>query len=970
MLFIKHITKNKAFLLIKTGSYSRAMRSLMLFIIFSFSLSSISYSQDIALPEKLIAGVDYEEGVIQFKLKPIEKRKGLSDKQGLEILKELLIPYQATEPVKIYNDKQANQIKSNLFGQEYVDLSLWYQVRINNNASLYGAISKLLQSGLVDYAEPRYISHPLTGIKENTYIPNDPFIDNQYSLGLIQAFEAWAIHQGDTNQVIGISDTGTDLNHPDLINSIKYNYEDPIDGTDNDNDGFIDNYYGWDLGQNDNNPQYGTIAHGVHVCGIASATADNGTGIAGSGFKAKFMPLKIADESGILVMSYESIVYAADHGCQVINCSWGSVTSAGQYGQDIINYAVINKDAVVIAAGGNANNKQPYYPASYQNVLSVAATNNEDVKWENSSYGITIDISAPGSGILSTWPNGTYISSSGSSMAAPLVSGCAALLRSYFPDMNATQIIEQIIVTTDPIDEIPGNVTYTGLLGSGRINLFRALTETWHPSVKLINHHFSDYEYGEFQAGDTLIITGDFINYLASVDNMNVDVSSESPWVEILTPSLELGPMPTMQTVSNVDQPIKIKLLETCPPSQAIDIKLIFSYGSDSGRQYFSVTVNRDYINISPNQIETTITSKGRLGYNKGNMQQGQGFIYNSATTLIKCAGLVAGNASTQVSDAIYGPVEGSYNEHFVSMNNVSNIIPAGLSDMELKGVFTDEGAGTNSMGLKISHTTHAWENNADSKYIIQEYCIKNQGTDNLGNFYVGFYADWEISDNKQHRAAFDADLRMGYAYSAGGGSYTGIRLLSEGDIRQYSFDNTGLGGSIKISDGFTGFEKFTALRTNRFSAGIFDPNNDISMLISSGPYNIVPGDSITVAFAIMAGDHLADLKQTAQQAYNRYVNPYLQIHEAEKQNQSLYPYVYPNPSPSKTNIRIISPKSQEAQLIITDIIGKVVYNDEIYLDAGKNELNINLSALKPGTYYITVRAGQEQQSAPLFLIN
>ena len=108
-----------------------------------------------------------------------------------------------------------------------------------------------MRTGVFEYVEPSYTSQPL-------YKPNDPEIDSLYFMEMLNMYQAWDSTMGDTNVVIGISDTGFDIDHPDLVNSVKYNYNDPIDGVDNDGDGYIDNFRGWDLGDNDNNPQVGS----------------------------------------------------------------------------------------------------------------------------------------------------------------------------------------------------------------------------------------------------------------------------------------------------------------------------------------------------------------------------------------------------------------------------------------------------------------------------------------------------------------------------------------------------------------------------------------------------------------------------------------------------------------------------------------------------------------------------------------
>jgi len=335
------------------------------------------------------------------------------------------------------------------------------EIELDSTINLDFALRKLMQTGFFEYVE-KWV------IPELLYTPNDAYVNNQYYLSNIRAFQAWDIWKGDTNMVIGITDTGIDFNHPDLWSSVKYNYNDPIDGIDNDMDGFVDNFKGWDFGTNDNDPQYQTIGHGVHVSGIAAATADNMYGIAGVGFKCKILPIKIDNAYGGLSGAYAGVIYAAEHGAKVINCSWGS-TYFTQFGQDIIDYVSETCGALVVAACGNTGSEINYYPASYRYVLSVAATDVNDKKWTNSSYSTNVDLTAPGHNVFSTWPGPGFVSSSGTSMAAPIVSAAAALVASYYPQLNMLQVAERLRTTADVIDTIAANSPYQGKLGKGRL---------------------------------------------------------------------------------------------------------------------------------------------------------------------------------------------------------------------------------------------------------------------------------------------------------------------------------------------------------------------------------------------------------------------------------------------------------------------------------------------------------------------
>ncbi|MDP4267487.1 MAG: S8 family serine peptidase, partial [Bacteroidota bacterium] len=362
----------------------KAIRFTITFLFLSLFISNIGYCGNLTSgnqiknheyrPYTKLKSDEYLKNTIIFKIKPqyrnLCKAVGIED----EKLKTIFIKLGVKSLGKIYPNHTPPLQNKSFNSSLQVDLSLIYELEYANSFDIEEAINLLYKSELIDYAEPHYIQKTLL-------TPNDPNISSQYHLNLIHAYEAWDICTGDTNVVIGIVDTGTDFGHPDLGN-IKYNYNDPIDGKDNDGDGYIDNFYGWDLGENKNNPQWdANESHGVLVTGSASATTNNGIGIAGVGFKCKYLPIKVSNSAGALTKTYEGIVYAADHRCQIINCSWGdSASGYSQYHQDIINYATYNKNSLIVASAGNASNQSIYYPAAYENVISVAGSDQSDVK--------------------------------------------------------------------------------------------------------------------------------------------------------------------------------------------------------------------------------------------------------------------------------------------------------------------------------------------------------------------------------------------------------------------------------------------------------------------------------------------------------------------------------------------------------------------------------------------------------------
>lgn len=326
-------------------------------------------------------------------------------------------------------------------------------------------------------------SSDLWRVPEPFYTPNDPFVDQQWHLAHTHTLEAWDTIRGDTTRhsIIGIIDSGINWEHLDLAPNIWVNeiedlnhngILDPEDlnGFDDDGNGFVDDVIGWDFTDDDNYPTE-DLTHGSGVAGCASEATDNGILGAGIGFSARLMCLKAINSQGQLISGYLPMIYAADNGAQIVNCSWG-IPVYNQIEQDIVN-AVWEEDVLVIASAGASQNQQEMYPAAYEHVMAVAATDQNDHLASFSSYGTWIDICAPGVNILMTWDDGFEILS-GTSFSSPMVAGLGGLLRAWYPGFSNYEIQQLIEDSADSIDHL--NPGYEGLLGAGRINASACIT--------------------------------------------------------------------------------------------------------------------------------------------------------------------------------------------------------------------------------------------------------------------------------------------------------------------------------------------------------------------------------------------------------------------------------------------------------------------------------------------------------------
>jgi subtilisin family serine protease len=356
----------------------------------------------------------------------------------------------------------------------------YYSLVFNQGQPLETILNAYAKLASVDHVEP-------VGVHRIYFTPNDPSLSLQWAITKIQARLAWDQTRGDSTVALGIADTGVDWDHPDLAANIWINTADPIDGIDNDGDGYIDDYRGWDWvtgvngypGEDDQTPDNNPMdfdGHGTHCSGIASAVTNNGVGIAGVGFNTSIMCLRIGwmgtDGNGYVGMDFaaSAMYYAGLKGAKAINCSWGSSNSGGIAAG--VTYAT-NHGVVVVSAAGNDNSNVAPYLCTRSDVIAVAATDINDHRASFSNFGSWVDVSAPGVNIYSTFFNNTYAYLDGTSMAAPQVVGIIGLIRSIDPSMTRAQAQARVISTTTNIDAL--NPGYAGLLGSGRVNAYNAV---------------------------------------------------------------------------------------------------------------------------------------------------------------------------------------------------------------------------------------------------------------------------------------------------------------------------------------------------------------------------------------------------------------------------------------------------------------------------------------------------------------
>ncbi len=415
-----------------------------------------------------------------------------------------------------------------------VDLSGWHKIRFAGEVDVEQVVREYKQLGAVLDAQP-------IGIHTTYALPNDGNFAEQWHLDQasdhdIDAPEAWDIETGDESIIVAILDSGVRYFHKDLgggdasysnpgladgnmwINTAEKNGS---AGVDDDGNGFVDDWIGWDFvdgGSNcwsgedcdnqDNDPR-DFNGHGTHCAGNVAAITNNGYGTCGpaggwgngtlqaSGNGVKIMALRIGwsgqywyYEVGYVRMDFiaEALYYAADNGAKIASCSWGSSNSGGL--SSAISY-FLGSGGIIFKAAGNDGSQTADYMCGLNNanIVSVAATDSNDCKADFSTYGTWVDISAPGTGILSTYhdhgdPQNDYVAAlDGTSMATPLSAGVAALIWSQNQGWSRSQVLTQLFESADDIDNLSCNSSYAGKLGAGRINAYNAVNTGTPPPV-------------------------------------------------------------------------------------------------------------------------------------------------------------------------------------------------------------------------------------------------------------------------------------------------------------------------------------------------------------------------------------------------------------------------------------------------------------------------------------------------------
>lgn len=819
-------------------------------------------------------------------------------------------------------------------------------------------------------------------------IPNDTLYFEQFYMDILRVPEAWDSLTLKRQILVGVVDTGVDYDHPDLTENIWINPgENGIDeqgldkrtnGIDDDGNGFVDDWRGWDFLSSsdstgyDNDPIPGH-SHGTHVSGTIAAVINNITGIAGMSDSIKILPIKIGEDnpfSTSLRNSYEGLLYAAKMGADIINCSWGG-TSSSITEQEVINLAT-ELGSCVIAAAGNNNSEIAFYPASYQNVLSVAASDAGDRRAYFSNYFGTVDVIAPGIDIISTIAGGGYAKWRGTSMATPIVAGIAAMVKMKNYDHSPIQIQEHIKATTDNIDSL--NPDFIGKIGKGRVNALKAVTETNPKNILLKKAIIEDNNGdGRFSSNEECTLSMVLANYLTKINNLTIRIQSvDYPNNPVFPSELNYG-----EFLSNTTIELYKKFTFKLPLFDRYDfryvIKIMLYDGEEQINTFLtSIFVNPSYLTFNNNKIATTFNSRGNIGFNDYSFnEQGIGFSYNNSPNILFEGSLMIAKDSL-IADVARSEGQLSQNKGFELRKNLEYLPLANPTLLAGNAFFINNNP--NFPDISVNHWIYQPAIPEDVVYSV--YDLINNTDEILDSIYVGLYFDWDIGiSGVDNIANWDEKNKIGIVRNIMIDSLPviGIKQLTEFRDNFWAIDNDGTTeDNPGVWDGYKDEEKIRMLRSG---IGRAKSNaTDVSIVSGSGPIFLDRKDTARVTFAFLANSNLEELINSLPQI-NQYAKDQ-NIIDGNINKPIEYAKilsVYPNPVivGEKFYVKLQISNESNIKLFLYDILGNRTFNllEGMYAKS-KYLIKLTIPNFAQGGYYLILQSDDKISSVPIIIEN
>lgn len=774
--------------------------------------------------------------------------------------------------------------------------------------------------------------------------PNDDLINQQSMLNLINAYALWDVEDGDESIIIGISDSGTNQDHPDLTGNIAVNSDEiPDNGIDDDENGYIDDYRGYNFDGNENDENWGNTfsfnSHGTETAGIAAASTNNTTGIAGVANQCKFFPLKISrGNSGTLLYSYESLVYAANNGFKVLNMSWGSANAYSEINQSIVDYAVANDVALVASAGNQLPGVTIYdtfYPAGYKGVLGVGEVDQQSViTYDNTVLGISCEILAPGKGNWATTGENNYTRmDDGTSYSSPVVAGALALLRLMHPELSAEQSLEFIrqcsrdISGSNPMNQ----ELQPGLLDMGIIAELDPYSITGFTIEEVTYYDSNDNQILRLLNGDNAKVRILIKNHLGDANDVSFTLSDafdSGNTLEVTQNSLNVETIPGGDEYLLAEFEIEINN----DVDEQVIMRLDISSDGYSDFLKFGIQPNQKYTNFANENIMFSMSDIGFIGFASDDSEAGGvGFRYlDEPNALWRESGLIFANDLEDVSAA--------RRRNYRSVKGFSG-------DNQNVNILDDSFMGT-PIGTRI--TQEILFTDIESKAARFDITVENISNSILENISIGYHLDWDIGEDIESNSTnlLPQAIPDGFEQNKTAAQYASS-----------SEDATAIYGAIVYSEEEDAVAQASGLNFNLTSGSNFNDNQIMTALYSGTSYQegieefdisfvvgsqftgtLGPGATRSCSICIGAGDTMEEL---ANELRDCILTVKTSVEDKFTDNEIK---VYPNPFQDIINIGY---DYNFNKIEIVDVNGQLVF------ETNRRAKDLNLSNLSTGVYLL-----------------
>ncbi len=770
---------------------------------------------------------------------------------------------------------------SDLQSESVEGLKRVYSVRFDVRHSPQEVAAALMRDPSVEYAEPKVVSRTFGSHRMST--PNDPlYADMAPYFERAQFPEAWDMVKGEQGDVvIAIVDSGVNWRHEDLRNNVWVNLGEVAgNGLDDDGNGWVDDVHGYDLAldkpyQPGDATSIDHASHGTTVAGMAVAVADNGTGITGTSWNAKFMSIGAACEDlsdNSICRDLTAVAYAARMGADIITASYGSYYYS--HFAAMVYQAALDMGSLVVAAAGNEavnSDVYPSYPANFPSVLSVGATR-LDVDINRLNYGRTVDVYAAGLDLTGLqlrtgYEEGVW----GTSFSAPLVAGLAAMVKTAFPGFTPHQVREQVRYTADRMENLHIPELY-GLLGRGRANAYRAVSQHDIVAVRPSALTFGSSDAGPPGPGWESELTVTASNYFADVGNVEIVISEAPSWFQFSSTRSTLASLGG-GTSAQVRFPFLVTDAAPYKGTSTIVVGVLAHGQTELSSVRLEIS-QAEVANFRSDNLSFSVTSEGNLGFIDRNLfhpwnvdendSLGTGIRFGATYTHALEAGLIVATGPDRMSRSVSSiwAYEGIQPTHFQPKQGQTLAVdnPGSVAAFESRITLEDSGA-PDPIGVEIRQESYFDDGPGIDTFAILRYTVTNATASPVENLHVGLLIGWRLSANTRNDIpAYDTDRRLGYQYvQTKAPPVLGVRVLSHEaghHFAAYDFGTYPSSGE--------------ALLWDFLSSGVQRPRAipDLwGQVYATGPYSLAPGEQGEAAFAIVGGNTIEEFLSNADRA-------------------------------------------------------------------------------------------------------